>query len=101
MSSPYATAIQIKAEVDQGDIHIFRFTVDQPVHSGTVAYTGAAEAGENGLAISLFKIPGITKVELDGYKVAVTQSGEEDWRQLGKRIGGAIRTFLNPPPEIP
>jgi Fe-S cluster biogenesis protein NfuA len=100
MSSPYASNIQIKAEVDQSDIHVCRFTVDRPVHSGAAVFTSAEEAKENGLADQLFKIPGITKVEVDGYKVAVTQSGSEDWRQIGKRIGSAIRTFLNPPPEI-
>lgn len=101
MSSPYASDIQIRAEVDQRDIHVCRFTVDRPVHPGTAAFTNAEEAKANGLAAQLFKIPGIDKVELDGYKVAVTQSGDEDWRQIGKRIGSAIRTFLNPPPAIP
>jgi NFU1 iron-sulfur cluster scaffold homolog, mitochondrial len=100
MSSPYASNIQIKAEVDQRDIHVCHFTVDRPVHSGAAVFQTAAEAQENGLATQLFKIPGIAKVELDGYKVSVTQSGAEDWRQIGKRIGSAIRTFLNPPPEI-
>jgi Fe-S cluster biogenesis protein NfuA len=100
MSSPYASNIQIRAEVDQRDIHVCHFTVDRPVHSGTAVFASADEAKGNDLAERLFKIPGITKVELDGYKVAVTQSGSEDWRQIGKRIGSAIRTFLNPPPEI-
>jgi Fe-S cluster biogenesis protein NfuA len=101
MSSPYASNIQIRAEVDQRDIHVCRFTVDRPVHSGTATFASPDEAKGNDLAERLFKIPGITKVELDGYRVAVTQSGDEDWRQIGKRIGSAIRTFLNPPPEVP
>jgi NFU1 iron-sulfur cluster scaffold homolog, mitochondrial len=100
MSSPYTNDIQIKAEVDQRDIRICRFTVDRPVHSGAAVFASAEEAQENGLASQLFKIPGIDRVELDGYRVAVTQSGNEDWRQIGKRIGSTIRTFLNPPPEI-
>lgn len=101
MSSPYASNIQIRAEVDQRDIHVCHFTVDRPVHSGAATFASAAESTGNDLAERLFKIPGITKVELDGYKVTVTQSGGEDWRQIGKRIGSAIRTFLNPPPEVP
>jgi Fe-S cluster biogenesis protein NfuA len=101
MSSPYASNIQIKAEVDQRDINLCRFTVDRPVHSGAAVFANAEEAKANGLAEQLFSIPGISKVELDGYRVAVTQSGGEDWRQIGKRIGSAIRTFLNPPPAIP
>lgn len=99
MSSPFQ--IQIKAEVDRQDIKICRFTVDRPVHSGSVAFNSAEEAKDNDLATKLFLIPGINRVELDGYNVAVSQSGDEDWRQLGKRIGSTIRTFLNPPPEIP
>jgi Fe-S cluster biogenesis protein NfuA len=100
MSSPYGSNIQIKAEVDQQDIQVCRFTVDRPVHSGAAQFTSAEEAKQNALATSLFRIPGISKVELDGYKVTVTQRGDEDWRQIGKRIGSAIRNFLNPPPEI-
>jgi Fe-S cluster biogenesis protein NfuA len=100
MSSPYASNIQIRAEVDQRDIHVCRFTVDRPVHSGAAVFASPDEAKGNDLADRLFKIPGISKVELDGYNVAVTQTGSEDWRQIGKRIGSAIRTFLNPPPEI-
>lgn len=99
MSSPFQ--IQIKAEVDRQDIKVCRFTVDRPVHSGTAAFNSAEEARENDLAAALFAVPGISRVELDGYNVGVTQSGAEDWRQLGKRIGSAIRNFLNPPPEIP
>ncbi|HYV03031.1 MAG TPA: NifU family protein [Blastocatellia bacterium] len=99
MSSPLQ--IQIKAEVDKQDIKICRFTVDRPVHSGSATFNSAEEAKDNDLAAKLFLIPGISRVELDGYNVAVSQSGAEDWRQLGKRIGSAIRNFLNPPPEIP
>jgi Fe-S cluster biogenesis protein NfuA len=100
MSSPYASNIQIRAEVDQRDIHVCHFTVDRPVHSGAATFASPDEAKGNDLAERLFSIPGISKVELDGYKVAVTQTGSEDWRQIGKRIGSAIRTFLNPPPVV-
>ena len=99
MSSPFQ--IQIKAEVDREDIKVCRFTVDRPVHSGSAAFGSVEEANDNELAAKLFSVPGISRVELDGYNVAVTQSGDEDWRQLGKRIGSTIRSFLNPPPEIP
>lgn len=92
--------IQIRAEVDTQDIRVCRFTVDRPVHSGRAVFTNAQEAKANPLADRIFSIPGISEVELDGYIVSVTQGGQEDWRQIGKRIGTAIRTFLNPPPEI-
>lgn len=93
--------IQIRAEVDKDDITVCRFTVDRPVHSGDDSFANADEAKANKLAESIFRIPGISEVKLNGYQVAVTQSGQEDWRQIGKRIGAAIRNFLNPPPEIP
>ena len=93
--------IQIRAEVDTDDIRVCRFTVDRPVHSGSDSFASADEAKGNKLAESLFRLPGVSKVDLNGYQVAVTQSGNEDWRQIGKRIGAAIRNFLNPPPEVP
>ncbi|MFY9555458.1 MAG: NifU family protein [Blastocatellia bacterium] len=98
MSSPLA--IQIKAEVDREDIHVCRFTVDRPVHEGSAVFYTAEEAQDNDLADKLLKIPGIMKVEINNNIVDVTQGGNEDWRQLGKRVGSAIRAFLNPPPEI-
>jgi len=98
MSSPLA--IQIKAEVDREDIHVCRFTVDQPVHDGTAVFYTPEEAADNELAQKLFSLPQVMKVELNDNTVAVTQGGGEDWRQLGKRVGSTIRNSLNPPPEI-
>jgi Fe-S cluster biogenesis protein NfuA len=96
-----ASDIQIKAEVDRQDINVCRFTVDRPVHTGRDQFNSKEEAKGNALADRLFAIPGVAKVELDGYVVTATQAGGEDWRQIGKRIGTAIRHFLNPLPEIP
>lgn len=99
-SNTQTSNIQIRAEVDSQDIHVCHFTVDRPVHSGRASFANPQEGKDNKLAETLFAIPGIAKVELDGYKVSVTQEGEEDWRQMGKRIGTAIRNFINPPPEV-
>ena len=96
-----APEIKIRAEVDQQDVNICRFIVDRTVHDGTDVFGNKEEAKNNKLATNLFYIPGISKVELDENIVAVTKSGEDDWRQVGKRIGSAIRLFLNPPPDIP
>src|SRR5437660_1431884 len=98
MSSPLA--IQIKAEVDRSDIHVCRFTVDRPVHEGSAVFYTIEEAKDNALAEKLLNLPGIMKVEFNENIVDVTQGGAEDWRQLGKRVGSAIRAFLNPPPDI-
>lgn len=99
MSSPLS--IQIKAEVDKADIHVCRFTVDRPVLEGSAVFYTVEEAKDNDLAEKLLNIPGIMKVEINNNLVDVTQGGSEDWRQLGKRVGTAIRAFLNPLPEIP
>jgi len=99
MSSPFN--IQIRAEVDRQDIHLCRFTIDRSVNEGSATFFTPEEASDNGLADKLFKIPGIMKVELNNNIVEVTQGGSEDWRQLGKRVGTAIRAYLNPAPEIP
>jgi NFU1 iron-sulfur cluster scaffold homolog, mitochondrial len=96
-----APEIKIRAEVDQQDVNVCRFIVDRTVLDGTQVFNSKEEAKNNKLAANLFVIPGIAKVELDENIVAVTKAGEDDWRQVGKRIGGAIRLFLNPPPEIP
>jgi NFU1 iron-sulfur cluster scaffold homolog, mitochondrial len=98
MSSPLQ--IQIKAEVDRNDIHVCQFTVDRPVNDGKAEFYTTEEAKDNDLADKLLKIPGMMKVELDGNLVIVTQGGAEDWRQLGKRVGSTIRSFLNPMPEV-
>lgn len=93
--------IRIKADVDPQDIKVCRFTVDRPVHSGSATFNSVEEAKGYALAENILKIPGIEKVEVDENVVAVTQTGAEDWRQIGKRIGAAIRSFVNPPPAIP
>jgi NFU1 iron-sulfur cluster scaffold homolog, mitochondrial len=96
-----APEIKIRAEVDQQNVNICRFIVDRPVQDGTEVFNNKEEAKNNKLASSLFYIPGIDKVELDENIVAVTKAGQDDWRQVGKRIGSAIRLFLNPPPAVP
>jgi Fe-S cluster biogenesis protein NfuA len=97
MSSTY---IQIRAEVDRFDIHMCRFMVDRPVEPGAAVFNSREEAQDHPLGKEIFSIPGVLKVEIQDDTVTVTQSGQEDWRQIGKRIGSAIRNFLNPPPEI-
>ena len=92
--------IRIRADVDQKDANVCRFTVDRLVHDGAATFSNREQAAENKLAKSLFSIPGISKVELNDNFVTITKENSEDWRQIGKRIGASIRFFLNPPPEI-
>jgi len=93
--------IQIMATVDQTDAQKCTFAVDRPVHEGNAAFSDPAQARENRLAEKLFNIPGITSVELSDNLVKLTKSTAEPWNMIGKRIGGSIRAFLQPPPEIP
>lgn len=92
--------IQIRGDVDANDIAICRFTVDRPVHEGSDVYSSKEEAKQNRLAEKLFNVPGIVKVELSDNVVALTKDGPDPWNVIGKRIGGAIRSFLQPRPEI-
>ena len=93
--------IQIMATVDQSDAQVCTFTVDRPVYEGKAAYKDASEAKDNRLAEKLLNIPGITGVELSDNLVKLTKSSTEPWNMIGKRIGASIRTFLQPPPDIP
>jgi Fe-S cluster biogenesis protein NfuA len=91
--------IRIRADVDPQDINVCRFTVDRLVHDGSALFDNVKDA-QGTAAENILRIPGIAKVSLNENVVAVTQSGGQDWRQIGKRIGSAIRTFINPPPPI-
>ena len=99
MSSPLT--IQIKAEVDREDIQVCRFTVDRPVESAPFRSIARTRRAETHWRPSFSASQAITRVDLNENLVTVAQSGGEDWRQLGKRIGTAIRSFLNPPPDVP
>ncbi|HKV43014.1 MAG TPA: NifU family protein [Blastocatellia bacterium] len=93
--------IRIVATVDQTDQQVCRFTVDRPVYEGSAAFSSKETAKGNPLAEKLFNVPGISKVEVSGNIVTLTKDAPEAWNAIGKRIGGSIRSFLQPPPDIP
>ena len=93
--------IMIRGDVDKDDANVCSFTVDRPVHDGAAVFTDKDAASSHALAEKLFNIPGITRVELSDNVVTLTKAASDAWNQIGKRIGGSIRTFLQPPPEIP
>ncbi|HEU4388983.1 MAG TPA: NifU family protein [Blastocatellia bacterium] len=93
--------ISIRGDVDKEDAQVCRFTVDRPVVNGTATFTSKEEAGENNLAQKLFNIPGITQVELADNVVTIKKNSHDAWNVIGKRIGGSIRSFLQPPPAVP
>jgi Fe-S cluster biogenesis protein NfuA len=93
--------IRIMANVDQMDQEVCRFTVDRPVHSGSASFDSQQSAIGSGLAERIFNVGGVAKVELSENVVTLTKDSPEPWNVIGKRIGGAIRGFLQPPPDIP
>jgi NFU1 iron-sulfur cluster scaffold homolog, mitochondrial len=90
-------AIMIRATVDKNDINICSFTVDRPVHSGKAIFASKEEAQAHGLAKNLFEnMPEVKKVEVADNIVTVTIASGGDWAVLGRRVGAAIRAFLQP-----
>ncbi|MBI4852741.1 MAG: NifU family protein [Acidobacteria bacterium] len=89
-------AIMIRANVDKQDINICRFMIDRPLLNGSAVFTSKADAVGNALAENLFNIPEIKKVEISENTLTVVKSLGDEWNVLGKRIGGFIRTFLQP-----
>ncbi|HEY6332025.1 MAG TPA: NifU family protein [Blastocatellia bacterium] len=93
--------IRITATVDQNDPAVCHFVVDRPIHSGSASFDGKKAAAETPLADKLFSVGGISKVELADNVATLTKEVPDAWNVIGKRIGSAIRTFLQPPPDIP
>jgi Fe-S cluster biogenesis protein NfuA len=93
--------IRIMATVDQADPQMCKFTVDRPVHSGSAVFDSLESARGNPLAEKLFRIEGIKRVELIDNNVTLTKDSPDAWNVIGRRVGGGIRTFLQPPPDIP
>jgi NFU1 iron-sulfur cluster scaffold homolog, mitochondrial len=93
--------IRITATVDQNDPAICRFAVDRPIQSGSASFESKRAAAGNPLAEKIFSVGGISKVELSDNVATLTKEIPEPWNVIGKRIGGVIRSFLQPPPDIP
>jgi NFU1 iron-sulfur cluster scaffold homolog, mitochondrial len=91
MSQP----IMIRATVDRQDINICTFTVDRPVYEGKITLR-KEDARNNMLAAKLFEIAEVCGVEVDHNAVKITKDSSNDWSVLGRRVGTAIRVFLQP-----
>ncbi len=72
-----------------------RFTVDRPAYANASAYFGSSEQAElSPLAKRLFAIGDVAAVLISHNQITVTKRGFEDWRVIGKQVGGAIRTHI-------
>ncbi|MCB9883042.1 MAG: NifU family protein [Planctomycetes bacterium] len=73
----------------------FRFLVDREVWPQHVVFVDAAAAADaSPLAVKLFEIEGVTRVEFDGRFVKITQNGAFEWMTIAKQVGATIRTHL-------
>jgi Fe-S cluster biogenesis protein NfuA len=68
------------------------FTVDRPVYSDSTYYfTSKESAASSPLASKLFALDGVASLLVSHDQITVNQTGQFDWRDLGKRVGAAIR----------
>ena len=72
-----------------------RFTVDRPVlEHRAVFFSGPGKATGSPLAEALFALPTVSAVLVSHDTVTVTKSGFDDWPELARKIGAAIRVQL-------
>lgn len=72
-----------------------RFIISQPVYPGNSAYFSNAESAKGSpLAERLFAIENIDSVLIADNRVTVTKQGFEEWRDIGMKIGAAIREHI-------
>jgi len=71
------------------------FTVEQPVYPDKAFYFGSKESAEGSpLAERLFAITGVSSVQVSHDKVIVKKISSEEWQDIGKQVGAALRDFL-------
>jgi Fe-S cluster biogenesis protein NfuA len=69
-----------------------RFTVDRPVYpDASYHFTSRESAASSPLAAKLLALDGVASLLISHDQITVDQTGQLEWRDLGKRIGAAIR----------
>ena len=72
-----------------------RFIISQPVYAGSSAFfSDAVSATGSPLAERLFAIKNVESVLIADNRVTVTKTGADEWRDIGMRIGAAIREHI-------
>jgi Fe-S cluster biogenesis protein NfuA len=72
-----------------------RFTVSQPVYPKASYFVDSKEKARGSpLATRLFEVEGVVSVLIAHDQVTVNSSGAKDWREIGPKIGAAIRQHL-------
>ena len=94
MSEP-AVLLRIRAESSLADPHSLRLVVERDVQAGAGAtFSSAAAAQGAPLALSLFAIPGVEKIDVAGAVVAVIKTADSDWSVLKPQLAQAIRDSM-------
>lgn len=94
MSEP-AVLLRIRAESSPADPHSLRLVVERDVQAGAGGtFSSAAAAQGAPLALSLFAIPGVEKIDVAGAVVAVIKTADSDWSVLKPQIAQAIRDSM-------
>jgi Fe-S cluster biogenesis protein NfuA len=93
--SETSALLRIRAESSPADPHSLRLVVERDVQAGAGAtFSSAAAAQGAPLALSLFAIPGVKKIDVAGAVVAVTKTADSDWSVLKPQIAQAIRDSM-------
>tara|TARA_Y100000588_G_scaffold377274_1_gene456160 strand:- start:952 stop:1671 length:720 start_codon:yes stop_codon:yes gene_type:complete len=75
---------------------VCRFVIGKVIYDGPLCvFNNAEEASGSPLAEKLFAIKSIVSLRISGDVVTVTKDGEVPWPDLGKEIGGAIRSHID------
>lgn len=86
--------VKIVAEPQQ-DPQKCKFILETPItQSGSYWFHSMEEAEDSPLAYALLQVTGVVSVFIGGATITVTLSGEGDWREMGPKIGAAIRNAL-------
>ncbi|MGD8922632.1 MAG: NifU family protein [Candidatus Zixiibacteriota bacterium] len=77
------------------DPNVCTFAVDRQLYAdGSVDCRSAEMAAGSPLLEALFKIDGIREVLVYGDSLTIAKSTDEDWQELGQKIGQAIRETI-------
>lgn len=92
--SETATRRRIRAQGSPRDPATMRFILDAPVQEGrSASFDNASD--EAPLALALFAIAGVSKVQVADETVVVTRAPDADWEALKAPIAAALREVLD------
>lgn len=84
----------ITSEVDRRNNALCRFTVEQTLHIGSVTFSSKAEAQASPLAVKLFEIACVNKVQMIGRLLLLTKADDGDWATIGKQVEAILSAYL-------